>query len=291
MSVSELPPFDSLWNYGDPLATEAKFRELLVQAELHANRDYHAQLLTQIARTYSLRAEFSGAHQLLDTVEAMIEAQPKQMKLAHVRYLLERGRTYNSAGETIYAAALFERAYHEAMALKEMNYAIDALHMIAIAEGDAEKQVQWNLKGIDLALSNPGASGWLNALYNNIGESYAALGEYTIAAEYFDKLIALQTAKGRAPDRYTIKDKARMLRLGGEPHASHAIIAPLFEGMIATNNDDGWIREELAEALHAIGKTDEAKQHFMKALELLENDEYCKQHETAKLARLKKMAE
>jgi NADPH2:quinone reductase len=44
-----LPVIDSLWNYGDPAATEEKFRAILSEAAA-GDPDYHAQLLTQIAR-------------------------------------------------------------------------------------------------------------------------------------------------------------------------------------------------------------------------------------------------
>ena len=42
--------FDAAWDYGDPAASEQRFRELLPRAEQDGDRSYHAQLLTQIAR-------------------------------------------------------------------------------------------------------------------------------------------------------------------------------------------------------------------------------------------------
>src|SRR6185503_17574880 len=92
----ELPAFDKLWNYNDPVATEAKFRELLPAAEKSADLSHHAQLLTQIARTQGLQGRFDGAHATLDSVEKMLT---DDLKLARVRYLLERGRAFNSAGQ------------------------------------------------------------------------------------------------------------------------------------------------------------------------------------------------
>ena len=50
---------------------------------------------------------------------------------------------------------------------------------------------------------------------------------------------------------HTLKDEARFLRLLGQPEKSLAIIQPIFAKLIAEQKDDGWIREELAESLHA----------------------------------------
>src|SRR5215207_4714581 len=89
-----LEDFDKLWDYNDPAATERKFRELLPTAEGSADSSSHAQLLTQIARAQGLQDRFEDAHATLDAVGKMLAAD---MKLARVRYLLERGRVFNSA--------------------------------------------------------------------------------------------------------------------------------------------------------------------------------------------------
>ena len=69
--------FDALWNFGDPAATEAKFREVLPKVEAAGDPDRHAQLLTQIARTHSLRKQFAEANALLDRVEKMLSDRTK----------------------------------------------------------------------------------------------------------------------------------------------------------------------------------------------------------------------
>jgi hypothetical protein len=48
--TTDLPDFDTIWNYDDPAATEQQFRALLPRAGQGDNHSYHAQLLTQIAR-------------------------------------------------------------------------------------------------------------------------------------------------------------------------------------------------------------------------------------------------
>ena len=67
----ELPDFDALWNYDDPATTEQQFCALLSRAEQSDDRSYHAQLLTQIARTQGLQRKFSDAHATLDTAQAL----------------------------------------------------------------------------------------------------------------------------------------------------------------------------------------------------------------------------
>jgi hypothetical protein len=75
---------DSYWEYSDPAASEARFRAALPQA----TADERLELLTQIARTQSLRRQFAEAHSVLDDVERQLDgAGPGP----HARYLLERG--------------------------------------------------------------------------------------------------------------------------------------------------------------------------------------------------------
>jgi tetratricopeptide (TPR) repeat protein len=286
-TTQTLPNFDKLWNFGDPAATEAKFRELLPAAEASGNASYRLQLLTQIGRTHSLRGNFTEAHHILDDVEKMLTTD---LKLARVRYLLERGRSFNSAGAPEKAMPLFLEAFDLGSSIKEMRFAIDAVHMVAIAEPDVKKQVEWNLKGIVLAEANENQRGWLNALYNNIGESYLKLADYPNAQKYFHLLGEFQKERFGEADMYALKDEAKALRLMGKPQQAQEIMHPVFQKLANENQDDGWIREELAEDLLALGKETEAKPHFVKAYELLSVDDYCIKHEQEKLKHLKEMA-
>lgn len=55
------------WDYGNPEATEVKFREILPQFPKHEL--VYLELLTQITCTHSLRRNFDEAHQILDEVQ------------------------------------------------------------------------------------------------------------------------------------------------------------------------------------------------------------------------------
>jgi hypothetical protein len=56
--TQDLPLIDTLWDYDDPWPMETAFRDQVPAAERSGNRSYHAELLTQLARTLSLRRKF-----------------------------------------------------------------------------------------------------------------------------------------------------------------------------------------------------------------------------------------
>ncbi len=290
--MESLPDFRKLWNYNDPKGTEEKFRSILPDAETSGDADYLAQLLTQIARAEGLQGKFDDAHATLDRALQLISEQ--QLRLANVRYFLERGRVFNSSGKRREAIPFFQSAYDAALAEQHTPLAIDALHMLAIAETDPRKQVEWNLKALQLVEStsadDKASRGWLESLCNNIGESYLLLKEYDTAYSYFHQMAELQTARTGQADMYTLKDLAKARRLSGNPEESLKIILPAFEQMSSEQNDDGYIRQELAEALYALGKTDEAKPHFLRSYELLSEDKRMLQNEPDSLARMKELA-
>jgi tetratricopeptide (TPR) repeat protein len=189
--------FDALWDYNEPAATEAKFRELLPEARSSGDRSCHAQLLTQIARTQGLQRRFEDAHATLDEVETMLAAD--EAPLARVRYLLERGRVFNSSGKPAQARPLFEQAFELANAREFDFYAIDAAHMIAIVEPSPEAQLKWNEAALALAekSSDPRALGWRGSLYNNIGWTWFDQQQYDRAMEVFEKAVALRATAGK----------------------------------------------------------------------------------------------
>src|SRR2546426_811508 len=159
------PDFDSLWDFNSPSETEKKFRELLPQAETSGDKSYCLQLLTQIARTLSLQRKFEEAHEILDKVEPMLK---DKLKLARIRYLLERGRTLNSSGSPERAKPLFLEAWELGQKSGDDNFAVDAAHMIAIVE-NTDEALKWNQKAVEFAEKSKDekAKKWLGSLYNN----------------------------------------------------------------------------------------------------------------------------
>src|SRR2546423_5147035 len=126
-----------LWDFSNPSESEQRFRDALAGVR----GDLRLELETQIARTYSLRKRFDEAHKLLDEIEPRLKDAGLKPRL---RYLLERGRTFNSSGDKASARPLFLQAWELARAGEEEDLAIDAAHMVAIVEG-GEQALQWNL--------------------------------------------------------------------------------------------------------------------------------------------------
>jgi tetratricopeptide (TPR) repeat protein len=278
------PDFDALWDYADPAGTEARFRDLQ-PASGSWDVGPRAELLTQLARTFSLRREFETAHGLLDEAVALLEGQDRPR--ARVRVLLERGRCFNSAKQRERALPIFEQAWELGRAAGEDGLAVDAAHMVAIAE-TGQAAVDWNLQALALATTSddPGAQRWVGSLQNNLGWAYHARQEFETALDYFQRNVAWHTArKSGEPLRIAKWCVARAQR-------SLGLLEQALAGQQAlAGSEDGYVSEELAECLEALGRHEEARPHFKRAYELLSQDKWLPQDEPERLARLAKLGE
>ncbi len=286
-----LPDFDELWDYGKPAETEMQFRSLMPVALEHGDASYRAALMTQIARTLGLQQKFAEAHTLLDSVEMMIT---DGMVVPKIRYLLERGRVYNSSGEPEKAKPLFEQAMGIALEEKQDYYAIDAIHMMQIVE-PPEKQLVWAEKAIELAekSADKRAQKWLGPLYNNTGWSYFDLEQFERAMEYFQKSLRWreeqQDEKGIRIAKWCV---ARTYRATGRIDEALNMQKALEKEIEDKGAErDGYVFEELAELLLLKGDKDAAKPYFTKAYDLLSEDPWLSAHENDRLERLKKLGE
>lgn len=284
----DLPDLSKLWDYSAPAETEKKFRDLLPKAEVSADRSYHLQLLTQIARAQGLQNQFDKAHATLDEVERQLGPG---LELARIRMLLERGRAFNSAGERAKAMPLFMAAYELAATTTHIRHTIDAVHMVAIAAPDANERVLWNLKAIEMVNANPGERGWLVALYNNLGEAYRALNEFDKALDVFQKLIALEKELGREPWLYTYVDEAKMLRLLGRCDQSLQNMRRLEDVLKKKGKRDGFVSEEIGECLLAQGAGDQALPYLREAFEELSKLDWMVKSEPERLERLRDLTQ
>jgi tetratricopeptide (TPR) repeat protein len=287
MNTQDLPVIDTLWDYDDPRATEVIFRELVPAAERSGNRSYHAELLTQLARTLSLQRKFDDAHRLLDDARQLIAEQP--MSIAEIRYLLERGRTFNSSNEKVQAITLFKDAYKKALQSNEEFYAIDAAHMLGVAEKPQE-QLYWNIKAMDLAEKSVDAKArkWLGPLYNNIGWTYHDAKDYERALDLFKKSLAWRTEqedeKGIFIAKWTIGRTYRTLdRIDEALAVQRELLDQIQREGLAPS---GFVFEELAECLLIKNSRYEAKEYFRKAYEILSKDIWLKANAVDRLQRL-----
>ena len=273
---------DSYWEYGDPAASEARFRAALAQAR----GDERLELLTQVARTYSLRRDFAQAHRLLDQVEPELAAAGPAPR---VRYLLERGRTFNSAGDKDRARPLFVEAWQIASASGLDGLAVDAAHMVPIVVGGAEG-AQWTSRGVELARrsSDAKARAMLPALLNNHAWNLHDEGRYEEALPVFREAETAWLATGRQPQgRIARWSVARCLRSLGRHEEALQVQRALEQEWAASGGADGYVFEELAELLEATGKPEAAKPYFRRAADELGKDDWFVKNEPARLARLR----
>lgn len=172
---------DALWRYDDPIASAERFA--IAAAEPARGELVRAELETQRARALGLQGRFAEADGLLDSLEPALDT------LA-VRILLERGRLRNTEGRRAEAVPLFESALLAARRDDDTFLAVDAAHMLAIA--DPSRSEQWTEEGLaELANStDPSTLRWGVALHNNrgwalfeAGRPHEALGSFEAALE------------------------------------------------------------------------------------------------------------
>jgi len=276
---------DSFWEYADPAASEARFRTALAQA----TGDQRLELQTQVARTFSLRKEFAEAHRLLDEVEPQLATAGAAPR---VRYLLERGRTFNSAGDKARAKPLFVEAWEIASANGLDGLAVDAAHMVPIVVGGAEG-AEWTLRGVELARRSADAKAraLLPALLNNHAWNLHDEGRFKEALPVFREAEAAWLATGRQPQgRIARWSVARCLRSLRRHDEALAIQRALEQEWAAAGKADGYVFEEMAELLDATGKPEQARPYFRRAADELSKDTWLTKNEPARLARLREKA-
>lgn len=288
-TADEIDNMLDLWDYSKPGETAVLLHSLLEDAKSSENIDYLPALISQIARTHSIRRDFDRAHELLDEVQKLVAGRET---IGKVFYLLERGRAYNSSGDRASARFVFEEAFRIAEVLGDDYLAVDAAHMLGIAEV-LRNQMKWNViaLGIAEASDEPRARQWLGSLYNNMGWTYFEQQEYDEALDLFQKAVDFRREQGQER-RVQIARWAvgRTYRALGRYDDALRIQKSLEkENMVAGQPDDGYVMEELAE-LYLLKNDGQAPGYFERAYHLLSKDEYLKASESDRLARLKRLA-
>lgn len=286
MLSQNLPNFDSLWDYAQPDHTETRFREILLQ--IPEDDPALLELLTQIARAQGLQRKFEKAHQTLDQVRRRLGGVASRPQ---IRYLLERGRVFNSSGDPMQSRPFFEQALDLATQLNEDFYAVDALHMLAIVAAPNDR-LALNLQAIQRAESSPDekARNWLGSLYNNAGWSYHDMGEFASALEAFEKAESCRRSRGSVKEiRVAVWCVARALRSLGRVDEALSRQMALKAELESAGESDGFVFEEIAECLLALKRLEEARPYFARAHELLAKDAFLMEHETDRLGRIRKL--
>jgi tetratricopeptide (TPR) repeat protein len=290
--MSETAPaqaLDDLWDFADPKASAARFQARLYEPRTRHNPEAVAETLTQLARAQGLQRDFALAHSTLDQVNpAVRDASPR----LQTRYLLERGRVFNSAGEPGKAVPLFLKAWETASTPDLDFYAVDAGHMLAIALPPAE-QPAWAEKAIARAKASqdPRTRGWLGPLNNNLGWSHHDAGDFEAALACFEAALEAYEAEGKPPRIRIAKwAVARALRSLGRLDDALARQQALLAELDAAGEEDGYVYEELGECLLALAQPDNAAPHFAKAYAALSKDDWLVEHESTRIERLRVLA-
>jgi tetratricopeptide (TPR) repeat protein len=255
---------DALWNFDDPAASEARFREALIKAQ----GDDALVLRTQIARTLGLRQRHDEAHRELDAIEPALAAAGVEPR---VRVWLERGRTLRSSGKPAEGKPLFVRAFETADANKLERLAADALHMIALVEPQQDERIAWNRRTIEYArkASDPRAQGWQAAAHNNIGSDLREAGRLDDSLAAFRDALAAYERKGRADEvRIARWQIANVLRLKGQRDEALAMQLALERDAAAASAPDPYVYDELALLRRAAGDEKQALEAEARAAQL-----------------------
>lgn len=237
-----IPPdeLDQLWHFGDPAGSEARFRERL--ASLPPGSLPAMEVGTQLARAIGLQGRFDEANSLLDS---LVGEHP----LGHIRIALERGRLRNSAGAPETAVPEFRQAFELARDAGIDTLAIDALHMLAIA--DAAGAEAWTRQGLSLAeaSNDPRARRWRGALHNNLGWTLHDRGNAPAALDQFGLALAAYTETG-TPEQVHIAwwAFARCLRSLGR----HRDALEIQKRLAGDDPADEFVQQELVELRRAL---------------------------------------
>jgi len=278
-----------MWNFADPAGTEAEFRRILPEARELGDVAYHAELLTQLARAEGMQGKFEDAAATLQHVESMLTPSMPRVK---VRYLLERGRLYNMAGDNDRAVLTLNDAFNAARDCGEDYYAVDAATLIGKIKSD-DKTMSWDIKALEIseASRNSEVQSWRGNLYNRIGWSFFGSREYEKALDIFRRNLAWQESRGEVDQirlgKYAV---GRTLRMMKNIEESYRIMYALYQELEGAGLKDGYVCEELGEIMMVNDNAEGAKDYFSCAWQELSKNPELLQTQAERLARMKKLA-
>jgi len=191
--IVEQSTLDALWDVDDPVGSEARLRQAIVDEPSPLCR---RELRTQLARAFGLQGRFSEGHAILDALDP---DDPRVM----VRVALERGRLHQSSGSPLEAARHFARAAERSADDCDLVFLhVDALHMLAIAEPD--RAPEWTARGITVlaAVTDARTLRWHVDLRADLGRARLDAGDLAGARGAFE-------AAAEAAERYGTEEQRR----------------------------------------------------------------------------------
>ena len=285
------PDVDALWDYSDPVGSEARFKELLLQIVTLEDPSSAAEVLSQIARAQGFQQRFPEAKA---TLRPTLGMWSRISSRARCRVLLEAGRLEHSSGHPGSGEDIFLAALSLADQTGEEALAIDAAHMLAIVT-PGEIQIMWGIRAIRRAERSSGGKErrWLGTLYGNLGCSYLDVGSLDDAMRMFSAAEAWSRTHGSAEQYRKARWRVgRCKKLLGDIDGAFATQRELMrEGEIA-GNEDGYVFKEIGELSLIRGEFAEAALMFRRARDILSCDPWrLTGQEAEELIRLQASAE
>jgi tetratricopeptide (TPR) repeat protein len=253
--ASEQQLLDRLWDFGDPIASEERFREAADDDAFSPH--LRAVLSTQLARALGIQRRTDEALALLEAVAATAVAPGDPESFAaelRARVSIERGRIAASDRRPGDAVPELTRGVREAALAGSTFLVLDALHMLAL--NDAGHEEEWAIEGFDVldGSRDPRVLRWGVALHNNLGWTLHDSGRLTGALMQFEQAVESADAYGTAEQRHVARwSVARCLRSLGRTDEALAMQREL----AAARPDDRYVQAEI-EALTAAEPTIEA---------------------------------
>jgi tetratricopeptide (TPR) repeat protein len=184
---------------------------------------------TQRARELGLEGRFDEAHAILDGLD---QDDPS--------VAIERGRLYRTAGDSERARPYFEQA----ATAHDPDLRVDALHMIALVVPQ-EEQVAAHLHALEVARAE--SPTWVASLLNNLGVTYADLGDWPDALRTFEEALAERELRSGAEEIRIAKWMiAWALRNLGRTDEARTIQVALKHELDSEGLADPYVDEELA---------------------------------------------
>lgn len=178
--MTKLENFEDLL-YGDPAEREKNLTALLPEAEALADKSIYLQILAEIALAQASQKNFYQAHKTLDHTEA---ALTPQYPLAHARILLERGRTFQLAGNIEAALSHLKHSY-ELSQKNNLDLPTNVAFLIAYYAQNLDEKILWYKRAIDIAKYSSHLHGSLALIHKELAQTYLERKKYKEALEAF----------------------------------------------------------------------------------------------------------
>ena len=294
---------DELWDFDDAETSERRFESLLGSGDLPPTA--RGEVQTQLARALGLQGRYDDALAVLDSIEQAESAPPSKpadaasgspspasattsAPVVGVRVALERGRILNSSGKPADSVELFAQALDAARTAGEDFLAVDAAHMLAIA--DRSRAEHWTNEALRLVANSadPRTRRWAGSLHNNAGWARHDAGDYATALAEFEAARFAYQVHGTA-EQVRVASWAVARALRSLARFDEAMV--IQQQLVDQGPADGYVQEELAELYLATGRADEARRHAGEAVELLGSDSWFTEYESGRWERLRRIAQ